>query len=146
MGTSAVVAELPVSGEVDVDLDEPGGDDKVRVPMIAAGLCHTGDPFATADTAGDHPCCRRHEGARHRRPPLAARWPSPMSSEPAGRPSGPTPQRHRRESAKPAVRSRALSVRPPTEPAHHDPQGEGSPRGTDIFIGADTPAIDRRGA
>jgi NDMA-dependent alcohol dehydrogenase len=62
--SAAVLREVPGSWEVvEVDLDQPG-DHEVQVRMVAAGLCHSDDHFATGDIGVGHlPFCGGHEGA-----------------------------------------------------------------------------------
>jgi NDMA-dependent alcohol dehydrogenase len=61
---AALLREVPGTWEVcSVELDEPR-DHEVRVRMVASGLCHSDDHFATGDiTVGHLPFCGGHEGA-----------------------------------------------------------------------------------
>ena len=61
---AAVLIEVPGKWEVvDVELDAPR-DHEVLVRMVASGLCHSDDHFATGDiTVGHLPFCGGHEAA-----------------------------------------------------------------------------------
>jgi NDMA-dependent alcohol dehydrogenase len=61
---AAVLTEVPGTWEiVDVELDPPG-EHEVLVRMVASGLCHSDDHFATGDiTVGHLPFCGGHEAA-----------------------------------------------------------------------------------
>lgn len=60
----APTKENPTQYEiVDLELDEPRHGE-LMVKMVASGLCHSDDHFATGDmTAGTYPFCGGHEGA-----------------------------------------------------------------------------------
>lgn len=60
----AVLFQAPGSYEVtDLEIDDPR-QDEIRVRMVAAGLCHSDDHYATGDrAAGTLPWCGGHEGA-----------------------------------------------------------------------------------
>ncbi|MGH8997921.1 MAG: NDMA-dependent alcohol dehydrogenase [Acidimicrobiia bacterium] len=61
---AALLWSQPGKWEVtEVDLDEPK-EHEVLVRMVAAGLCHSDDHFATGDVPSGHfPLCGGHEGA-----------------------------------------------------------------------------------
>ena len=60
----AVITETPGKWQiVDIDFDEPR-QGEVMLEMVAAGLCHSDDHFATGDiTVGHLPICGGHEAA-----------------------------------------------------------------------------------
>ncbi len=62
--SAALLRRQPGSWDVcEVDLDDPR-DHEVRVRMVASGLCHSDDHFATGDIGVGHlPFCGGHEGA-----------------------------------------------------------------------------------
>ena len=62
--SAALLRRQPGSWDVcEVDLDDPR-DHEVRVRMVASGLCHSDDHFATGDIGVAHlPFCGGHEGA-----------------------------------------------------------------------------------
>jgi NDMA-dependent alcohol dehydrogenase len=62
--SAALLHQQPGSWDVcEVELDEPR-DHEVRVRMVASGLCHSDDHFATGDISVGHlPFCGGHEGA-----------------------------------------------------------------------------------
>ena len=61
---AAVLAEVPGKWEVvDVELDAPR-EHEVLIRMVASGLCHSDDHFATGDISVGHlPFCGGHEAA-----------------------------------------------------------------------------------